>query len=333
MKKLLLVSAYTSPFIQTDQKILSRHYLVKHVGIQKHKKNPFSYLLLVFTLGWEVFHTDIVYCWFSDFRARAAVFYAKLFGKRSLVLVGGYELQNYALEGDSIGNLKYVSHLRYCLQNADIVAALSDFYRQKLESLNIRNKCELHTLYIAVPSPSLPKILNKHNLVITVCAGDTEKRIRIKGIDVFVKTAALLPQVEFAIIGPGRHLAEAIKRLITSENVKIIPPLSSAELAEYYLSARIYCQFSRFESFGSAVVEAMMCQCLPVVSDIPALRERVDKFGLILKDWDEHLGAELIAEALKAEPDKTREAAEWVKSMFSIESKEQELLNILAKWE
>ena len=51
-------------------------------------------------------------------------------------------------------------------------------------------------------------------------------------------------------------------------------------------SAKIYIQFSKHESFGCSVAEAMQFGCIPIVSDSYSLPEVVGNCGLIIKDFE-----------------------------------------------
>ena len=333
MKKLLLISAYSASFVNADHKLLSQHYNVTRIGVLPKRRNYMQYFLLIFSIGWAVLHNDIIFCWFSDYRARIAVFFARLFGKKSLVIVGGYELQDYKNDSDNLMNVKPGRHLRFCLKYANAIIAVSDFYRKRLENLAFGKKCELFTVYNAIKPPQFHGVINKKNMVITVCSGDDPGRISVKGLDIFLQVAALIPKTEFVIIGPENGLYKALLKEINSPNVSIIGNLNKEELLKYYFDAKVYCQFSRYESFGLSLVEAMACQCLPVVSDIPALRERVDNYGQIMKEWNAEMGAKLVKNALVIENDSGEKIAKWVNSTFNLKKREEELLNILAKWE
>jgi glycosyltransferase involved in cell wall biosynthesis len=45
----------------------------------------------------------------------------------------------------------------------------------------------------------------------------------------------------------------------------------------------VYVQLSRHESFGCSVAEAMLCRCIPVVSNAAALPEVVGDCGIVIE--------------------------------------------------
>ena len=75
------------------------------------------------------------------------------------------------------------------------------------------------------------------------------------------------------------------------ENLTIIPgPLSiENNLLDLYCKSSIYLQLSIDESFGMAVVEAMACGCIPIVSQYGALTEIVPGSDFIATTQEELL--------------------------------------------
>ena len=59
--------------------------------------------------------------------------------------------------------------------------------------------------------------------------------------------------------------------------------LTSQKLKRKLQAATYYFQLSNYEGFGVALCEAMLCQCIPIVSNVNALPEIVGKSGFILK--------------------------------------------------
>ena len=51
-------------------------------------------------------------------------------------------------------------------------------------------------------------------------------------------------------------------------NVTVIPPLEQGQLLPYYQRARVYCQSSIREGLSNALCEAMLCECIPVATDV-----------------------------------------------------------------
>lgn len=90
---------------------------------------------------------------------------------------------------------------------------------------------------------------------------------QLKGVDLLLEAAQRLPDWAFVIIGvrdpSAYHGAPA--------NVEFVPWSSPDVLRKRLGSARYYAQLSMSEGFGNALCEAMLCGCIPVVSNVGAM--------------------------------------------------------------
>ena len=73
---------------------------------------------------------------------------------------------------------------------------------------------------------------------------------------------------------------------ILPENVKFLGKLTPDELKKYYNKTQFYLQLSNFEGFGVAICEAMLCKCVPIVSDVNFLPEIIGDSGFVLRKRD-----------------------------------------------
>lgn len=93
----------------------------------------------------------------------------------------------------------------------------------------------------------------------------TERR---KGFDVFARASAMLPDVDFIAVGPGRTRASG---------VTMLGPVSDAALGNVLASADALLAPNRFgESFGMVLVEALGAGAAVIASDLPSFRAVVD---------------------------------------------------------
>ena len=160
--------------------------------------------------------------------------------------------------------------------------------------------------------------------VVTAALFDSWHRVRLKGIDTFVESAALMPDIEFVVIGGS---GEGLKRIrdLAPSNVAFIGPSTQEELIHYYQRARVYCQLSRYESFGLALAEAMSCGCVPVATSNGALPEVVGDTGFYVQYGDSKAVAAAIEKALSS--GKGKQARDRITKFFSIERREADLVN------
>jgi len=329
MKNLLFISAYTAPFVERDREILQKEYQVE-IGISNKLSNSgWNYLRIFMTTGWQVLRNDLVYCWFADYRARVGVFWARVMGKKAIVVIGGYEVRDiiYGEEAKAI-------HFPYILRKADLLITVSDHYQKCLQEKFPEYAGKLKRIYNGIVITDQGKTeLKKENLVITVCSGNTDSRFKEKGLDLFIEAAVKLPSYQFAIIGAEGDLKKTISSKHNLSNLILVPALQEVELIKWYQSAKVYCQFSRHESFGLALVEAMAWQCVPVVRGIASLRERVGDCGYVLEPGDSQDVGTIIEQAANNNAEKGGMAAKRVMKLYDIKKRKEALLKCLREIE
>jgi glycosyltransferase involved in cell wall biosynthesis len=101
-------------------------------------------------------------------------------------------------------------------------------------------------------------------------------------MDTFIKVAEKLPEFKFLIIGVSKNLPAHLLKP-HPKNLEWVERVNHEELEVYYKKAKIYCQFSRSESFGVSVVEAMSFGCIPVVTNVGGMPEIVGNYGIVSK--------------------------------------------------
>ena len=99
------------------------------------------------------------------------------------------------------------------------------------------------------------------------------------------------------------------------------------ELLSWYQKAKVYVQVSAYESFGMSLAEAMLCECVPVVTERGALPEVVGDAGFYVAYEDDKATALGIKEALRS--DKGAYARRRIEDLFSIEKREKALIKAI----
>jgi len=69
----------------------------------------------------------------------------------------------------------------------------------------------------------------KESLVLTVAAGESWDRVRIKGVDIFVESAKYLPSVRFLVIGIQGDALSKLKKS-ASPNIEFMGHISQEDL-------------------------------------------------------------------------------------------------------
>ncbi|RLF50436.1 MAG: glycosyl transferase family 1 [Thermoplasmata archaeon] len=269
---------------------------------------------------------DVVFGWFASWFTLPAVYYAKKYGKKSIIVVGGYDAAyEPKIRYGAFTNLKERLPAKYILKNADILLAVSNF--TKNEVLKHVKPKQIEVVYNGVDTCISEPIQKKENTIVTV-SPVTEKGIYLKGLKTFAEVSTYFPDYNFVIIGPKeKSITDKLKKI--NPNLIFTGQIEHEKVFEWLRSAKVYCQLSYIESFGLSVAEAMSYGCIPVVTNRGALSEVVGDIGLYVSYGDEKGTADAIKEALKATDDLRKKARERIKKKFSIETREKKLLKII----
>lgn len=325
-QRVLFLTSNLSSFVERDLRMLRERYPVKEVIVGG---DPIQSLTQRLSLGLAilsgVIRTNMTFSWFAHSHAYLAVMISRLLGKKSLVVVGGYEV---AREPDiGYGALlvpELAGKIRYIIENADCILAVSEF--SKREILRVAQPRRIETVYNGVDTSVFSPGGQKENVVLTVCFVSTAN-IRVKGLDTFMDAARRLPEARFVLLGQALDYGlETLKR-DASDNVEFIGQVRQEELIRWYRRAKVYCQLSYRESFGVALAEAMSCECVPVVTDRGALPEVVGDVGFMVPYGDAEATAAAISEALQS--DRGRAARVRVEKEFSLEGRKQKIRSVI----
>jgi glycosyltransferase involved in cell wall biosynthesis len=322
--KVLFVHSALSTFARNDLEILEKHFNVRRLNVMMFlvPRKGASWLANYFRLLKGILWADIVYLWWAGLNAFFAVLFSVLLRKKSIVVVGGYEVAyvpeiSYGALLSPIGRLE----VKFILHHASKILAVSKSSEKEILRFAVPKALKL--VYNGVDTERFKPAGDKENLVITV-GGVSYGTVHKKRLDIFVEASKHLTDAQFVII--GRILDDAIKQLRSkaSRNVKFTGYVSDESLLQYYQKAKVYCQLSTQESFGVALAEAMACGCVPVVTRKYALPEIVGATGFYVPYNDPMATAEAIKKALKS--DKGMQARERVQNYFSLKYREKKLI-------
>lgn len=309
-------------FIQRDIELLKKHFDVKtfcfNFFIFNFKK--------IFSLPFEIRNSDVVFIWFAGDHAFLATLMNLVIKKPIIIVTGGYDTADVKeMKYGNMTNPISKIMVRYILKHASKILAVSNFNKNETES-NLGIK-DVEVVYHSIDKDYFTPGEKKENIIISVSVANNWNRARLKGLDVYVKVARLLPKEKFLLIGP---VGDALKSLgdIAPPNVEFIPLISQEKLVKYYQKTKVFCQLSYYESFGLAVAEAMSCECIPVVTRRGALPEVVGDAGFLVEYGKIDESAEAIKQALN---DNKRgiDARKRVIENFSLERRGKKLVNVI----
>lgn len=320
--RVLFVYYSLSSFVKRDLEILQKHFDVE--PIQWCGKRDLPKMALC------VLKSDLTFSWFAGDHAAVAVFFSKMFRKKSIVIAGG-------------GDVAYVPEINYgqftlgwhkqkltkfALKYADMVLPVSDF--TKSEVLKWAKPKRMKVIYNGVNVENFkPEEEKDDNLVITV-GGIQWSNLKRKGIETFVKSAQIQKRARFVVIGKFIDDSIGYLKSIAPPNVEFTGFVSDDKLTKWYQKAKVICQISYYESFGLSLAEGMACCCIPVVTkERVGLPEFVEDTGFYVPYGDEKATAEAVKKALYATGILGEKARERIKEMFSLQKRERELYQVI----
>jgi glycosyltransferase involved in cell wall biosynthesis len=323
MKILFVYNKEMVSFIRKDLESLKNHFQVKvirYCGITD--------LLKVFC---GTLRSNVAFCWFASLNSFYVVTFSKIVGRRSIVVAGGYDVA-FCPE-IKYGHLSYWWK-RWCsiltLKFATLILTVSKRNTQETIENARANSSKIKLVYHGFDFnryKANPDV-KKEPVVLTVGTVSRSNLLR-KGLELFVKSARLLPNFKFILA--GKWVDDCIDHLksIASPNVCFLNNLDDTALLDVFTRSKVYVQASYHEAFGCSLAEAMLCECIPVVTKVAALPEVVGDCGFFLTDRSPEKLAVLIEQALNSDPDLGKRARGRIKQLFPLEKREKALLGII----
>jgi glycosyltransferase involved in cell wall biosynthesis len=283
-KSILFVYTSFSSFVKNDYDTLnSNHFVEKYhfapvKGILRNALEIFKQLYYLLIHGWKY---DILFCWFSDYHSFLPVLFAKITGKKSLVIIGGYDVcrirkLNYGAFCSTFRGWFCAKSMRL----ANIILPVSNHVYRKAKAIAPRTNRKMiyNCMTFDYPEESLSI---KTDTILTVGLINNERTFYLKGIDTFIDVARLLPEFRFEIVGINQsNLITKLGNL--PSNILLHEKVKPEELISFYLKSKVYCQLSRSESFGVSIAEAMYFGCYPVVTKVGGMPEVTGKVGKLV---------------------------------------------------
>ena len=125
--KILFIRPSKSSFIQKDLEILTKHFDVRVVDSDLTGKSLKGALITIYNMIKGILRVDITFSRFAGTHAFVAILLSKLFRKKSIVVVGGYEVAEVPEIGyGAMLNPRSARKVKFILENADRVLTVDD---------------------------------------------------------------------------------------------------------------------------------------------------------------------------------------------------------------
>ncbi len=323
---LFFYNNFTS-FVSTDFEILSAVYQVRKYEFKPVKglfNTAIEFIKQFLFLSVHIWKYDAVYIWFADYHSLFPVLFAKVTGKKSFVVIGGYEVCR--IKSLNYGALCSKTRGFFCIRTMQLSTlnfTVSSYINRKVKFVAPEAKTELVYNCVALEHYSYNNIV-KENLVLTVGLIENERSFFLKGIDTFIEVARRTPDSKFIIIGLDANKLTALIADLP-DNLSIAGFISHDNLPFYYSRAKFYCQFSRSESFGVSIAEAMYYECIPIVMNEGGMPELIDETGYVVNRNVDQI-SEIINSLPNGNSDLQSAAHHRIKANFSLKIRKEALI-------
>jgi glycosyltransferase involved in cell wall biosynthesis len=269
----------------------------------------------------------VVFCWFASVYAAIATFLARLFGKKCIIVVGGVDVAGDKDLGYGIWLNPWKAQLiKFALRNAHKVLVVDPslkneaVWRARYDGANIECVPTGYDSSVWFPAGK------KQPIILTAAIARDWVNVRRKGLDLLVEAAKKLPRARFMVIGTDPTL---VAQLSPPDNIVFRLRIPREQLLEYYQSAKVYCQPSRWEGLPNALCEAMLCGCIPVATNVFGQPTALGESGILVTKGNV---GELVAalESAMAMPESAGlKARERIASLFPKELRDRRLTALI----
>ena len=312
--KISFIGDISSSFIKYDYEILKRFF---DIDIIQPPKNKLGWLKYIFKLGRNVKQSNLTFSWFAGWHSAFAVFFTKIFRKKSIVIVGGYDAAYIPkLNYGAFANLKEEIPAKYVYKNVDKILVVAPALKNDIIR-NVKIKGDkVDYLPTGHDSDYWKPNEKKEDIVLTVAGANNMKRVKLKGLDTFVKAASHIEETKFIVVGARSEAKKYLEEISPENKVELIEFLSRDNLLRYYQMAKVYCQLSLREGLPSSLCEAMLCECIPIGSKINGVKTAMGDTGFYVDYGDEKATAEMIKKGLALEDNSGKRARERIQKLF-----------------
>ena len=323
--RILYVYSRPASFVEIDLELLRERWDVRAWAQPGRYANPLAVLR-------EVRRADLVFGWFASWHTFWPFTFARLLGKPSVLVTGGFDTANmpeidYGYQrGGATQRLA-----SWIIRSATLLVTNSDYTRREVVANVGVPDDDVRVVYHGVPDVfgALPR--EKDEAIALTVGSVAWLTLERKGLRSFVQAARLAPEVRFVLVGEWLGGAIGLLRELGGANVDYTGRVSDEELAAWYRRSGVYVQASRHEGFGMAVAEAMLAGCIPVVTTAGALPEVVGDAGVQLEDADPEAIADAVRGALAATDEQRRQARERVLERFPVSARRDGLFAAVAE--
>lgn len=348
--KILYIFPEKSSFIQKDIDFLSRRYLVvcpDHNWKDK-KQTPLNFLKQAWFLCRNLRGSKAVFVMFGGYWSFLPAFAGKLTGIPVYIIPGGTDCVSFPSLGyGSLRKPVMRTFIRWsfslCTELLPVDESLvvrdytfhpeSDYPKQGFRYFFPR----LTTPYRVIYNGFDPEffICNPDGKIadtfIAVAPVNNLTRVRVKGVDLVIKLAERFSSCSFTLVGLSEDVTRQSGTL--PSNLKTYRFMPQEKFLGLLAESQYVLQLSISEGFPNALCEAMLCNCIPIGSNVGAVPFIIGDTGYIIEKPDPEYLSERMQEILAADAVTRRRlgisARERVAGLFPVSRREKAFFELL----
>ncbi len=310
MDKLLYIKHANSSFVLSDQRILEKRYRV--IPFLINQKGSGLYFLvrmvaLMFFILANARGTLAMVTWFGDYHSAIMAFFGKLLGIKVVIFAGGQEAVCYPELRKGVYFKKFrgicvkyaLRHATHLIPNHKSLIYHENFYYTP----DGKKDGIMHYIPgIKTPMNIIPNGIDTEKyrrdvsigkdtrLVLTVGTMSSTSDFLNKGFDLFTDLARRNADLKFTLVGIKKQFMPWIEehyRISEIPNLELIFSYVPDEiLALNYNRASVFVQASITEGMPNTLGEAMLCECIPVGSNVNGIPDAIGDTGIIVMHRD-----------------------------------------------
>jgi len=306
MMKILYIKRGNSVFYAIDQEIMENRYTVVPYLLPANLRgwrflgSMFSLLgfILVNRKSASAFVT-----WFADYHAALIVLLGRMLGKKTIIFAGGQEAVCYPELKKGVYYKKFRGFcVKYALRNAShvilnhksLIWHENFYYSEDGKKDGIKYyipdiKTPMTVISNGVDTTKFyrdSKIPKENDRILTVGTMGGTNDFFNKGFDLFLEMARRIPEKKFTLIGFRKEFLPWIEqnfRVSEIPNLETILFFCPDELLfKNYNRAKVFIQASITEGMPFTLNEAMLCECIPVGSNVNGIPDAIGNTGIIV---------------------------------------------------
>lgn len=348
--RILLLHTSDSSVVRNDEHFLTGLFDTRIFVVKQFPQRAYAWNLvgLTFWMLRHIWRARGVFFRFVDYYAVIPALFTSLLGKKFWIVLGGYDAHHLPQWNYGVYNTRFRA---WCAQFAirrathllPVDESLWDGWNSYVDppaptgvkSLVSGIKAQVHVIHNGFDSAFWrPDSTVERGRTVLVVAGipaslpesTKDRTLHLKGVWLTLGVARQMPDVTFTIAGAKHDILPP--GTTCSPNVAFAGYLAPGELRRLYQRTRVYAIPSITEGMPSSLAEAMLCECVPVGSNVNGVPLLIGDTGFIVERSDPDLWAAALKKALAS--DTGRKARERIAAQFSIARRFEALREVMA---